>query len=133
MLAVLIHLATRGAASAAVGLSRLARGLVTLRDLRGGAPVRVVVNRMRPTLGWAEREIAGMVEGFARVGGLHFWPDDQAAADRALVSGRSIPESGDSPLARAVAELASALLPESAEPAGRRRATVPRRVRAGRG
>ena len=31
-----------------VGLSRLARGLVELRDRTRGAPVRVVVNRMRP-------------------------------------------------------------------------------------
>ena len=61
-----------------VGLSRLARGLVELRDRTGGAPVRVVVNRMRPTLGWSEREIAGMVEGFSRVLGLHFLPDDRA-------------------------------------------------------
>ena len=38
-----------------VGLSRLARGLVELRDAPAGAPVRVVVNRMRPTLGWSEQ------------------------------------------------------------------------------
>ena len=31
-----------------VGLSRLARGLVELREVTAGAPVRVVVNRMRP-------------------------------------------------------------------------------------
>ena len=37
-----------------VGLSRLARGLVELRERTAGAPVRVVVNRMRPTLGWSE-------------------------------------------------------------------------------
>ena len=78
-----------------VGLSRLARGLVELRDRTGGAPVRVVVNRMRPTLGWSEREIAGMVEGFSRVLGLHFLPDDRAAADRALVAGRALGEVGD--------------------------------------
>ena len=97
-----------------VGLSRLARGLVELRDVTGARPVHVVVNRMRSTLGWSEREIAGMVAGFARVAGLHFLPDDQAAVDRALVAGRTLAEVGDSPLSRAVARLADALLPEGA-------------------
>ncbi len=101
-----------------VGLSRLARGLVELREVTGGRPVRVVVNRNRSTLGWSEREVAGMVEGFARVSGLHFLPDDQAAVDRAVVAGRELREGGDSPLVRAVAGLADAVLPASA-PAGR--------------
>ena len=52
-----------------VGLSRLARGLVDLREVVAGAPVRVVVNRMRPSLGWSEKDVAGMVEGFARLVG----------------------------------------------------------------
>ncbi|KRF07824.1 hypothetical protein ASG88_03200 [Nocardioides sp. Soil777] len=110
-----------------VGLSRLARGLVELRDRTGGAPVRVVVNRMRPTLGWSEREIAGMVEGFSRVLGLHFLPDDRAAADRALVSGRALVEAGDTALLRGYGAVADATFPASAPPvvggrrAGRRR------------
>lgn len=94
-----------------VGLARLGRALVDLRDLTGGRPVQVVVNRMRPTLGWSEREIAGMVSGFARVAGLHFLPDDQPAADRALVSGRTLVEVGDSPLGRALGRLTDALAP----------------------
>lgn len=97
-----------------VGLSRLARGLVGLRDLTGGAPVRVVVNRMRPTLGWSEKDIAGMVEGFTRLAGLHFLPEDRTAVDRALVAGRTVVESGDSALGRAIAEMADALQPDSA-------------------
>ena len=112
-----------------VGLSRLARGLVELRDLTGGAAVRVVVNRMRPTLGWSEKDIAGMVEGFTRLTGLHFLPDDRAAVDRALVAGRTVVESGDSALGRAIGEIADELLPESAVvgPAGRlRRRTASR-------
>ena len=64
---------------------------------------------MRATLGWSERDIAGMVGGFARVSGLHFLPEDQASVDRALVSGRTLVEVGDSPLGRAVARLADAL------------------------
>ncbi|MCW2792437.1 MAG: hypothetical protein JWO76_1535 [Nocardioides sp.] len=97
-----------------VGLSRLARALVELRDLTGGAPVRVVVNRMRATLGWSEKDIAGMVSGFARLDGLHFLPDDRATLDRALVAGRTLPEVGDSPLGRAVAGVVDALVGQAA-------------------
>jgi MinD-like ATPase involved in chromosome partitioning or flagellar assembly len=106
-----------------VGLSRLARGLVELRDLTGGAPVRVVVNRMRPTLGWSDKDIAGMVEGFTRLTGLHFLPDDRAAVDHALVAGRTVIEAGDSALGRAISGIADELLPESAPvaPSGRLR------------
>ncbi|HXH81256.1 hypothetical protein [Nocardioides sp.] len=105
-----------------VGLSRLARGLVDLREATGGVPVRVVVNRMRSTLGWSEREIAGMVEGFARVSGLHFLPDDQTAADRALVVGASLFEGGETALVRALGGVVDAVFPASAskEPARRR-------------
>ena len=96
-----------------VGLSRLARGLVELRDRTGGAAVRVVVNRMRGSLGWSEKEIAGMVEGFARVSGLHFLPEDRVATDRALVSGRPLVEVGESALTRALAGLTDAVFPDS--------------------
>jgi len=94
-----------------VGLSRLARALVDLREVTAGTPVRVVVNRMRPTLGWSEKDIAGMVGGFTRLSGLHFLPDDRAAVDRALVTGRTLVESGDSPLTRGIAALVDALAP----------------------
>ena len=83
--------------------------LVDLRDVVGADPVRVVINRMRPTLGWSEKEIAGMVAGFARLSGLHFLPDDRAGVDRALVSGRTLVESGESALTRAVAALVDVL------------------------
>jgi MinD-like ATPase involved in chromosome partitioning or flagellar assembly len=92
-----------------VGLSRLARALVDVREHTGAVPVRVVVNRMRPSLGWSEKDIAGMVGGFARLSGLHFLPDDRPAVDRALVTGRTLVESGDSPLLRAISSLADAL------------------------
>lgn len=94
-----------------VGLSRLARSLVDLRDRWGTTPARIVVNRMRATLGWSEREIVAMVSGFARPAAIHFLPDDQAAVDRALVAGRSLLETGDSELTRAVARLADDLVP----------------------
>lgn len=92
-----------------VGLSRLARGLADLRELHPATPLRVVVNRMRPSLGWTEKEVAGMVAGFARPSGLHFLPDDQATVDRALVAGRTVPELGDSAIGRALDAVAGAV------------------------
>jgi hypothetical protein len=88
-----------------VGLARLARGLVELREVVPGVRPRVVVNRTRASLGWSDKEIHGMVEGFVAPVGMHFLPEDRAAADRALMSGRSLAECGDSPLRTAVAEL----------------------------
>lgn len=111
-----------------VGLSRLARGLAELRDLTGGAPLRVVVNRMRPTLGWREVDIAGMVAGLARLSGLHFLPEDRTSVDKALVAGRTLIEAGSSPLPRAVAQLVDGLLPPArlAGPGPRTRPTTRR-------
>lgn len=105
-----------------VGLARLARGLVDLREHVAGVPVRVVVNRMRGSIGWSEKEIAGMVEGFSRVAGMHFLPEDRQALDKAIVSGRPLAEVGDSSLVQGVAALADAVFPGSvAAPSGRRR------------
>jgi MinD-like ATPase involved in chromosome partitioning or flagellar assembly len=94
-----------------VGLSRLARGLVELQEIAGGLPVRVVVNRMRATLGWRESDIVGMIEGYVRPVAVHFLPEDRPTLDRSTVTGRSLREVGDSPLRAAVAELASAMWP----------------------
>ena len=115
-----------------VGLSRLARGLVDLQEVVDGAPVRVVVNRMRPSLGWSEKDVAGMVEGFARLVDLHFLPDDRPTVDRALVGGRTLVEVGESPIGRAVSDLVDALAPETAVAQARtargyRRSSRPRR------
>lgn len=113
-----------------VGLARLARGLVDLRELSGAAPVRVVVNRMRASIGWSEKEIAGMVEGFARVAGLHFLPEDRAGLDRALLAGLPVGGVPASPLGQGVAALVDALVPGSvAGPEGRRKRGVRRRTR----
>jgi MinD-like ATPase involved in chromosome partitioning or flagellar assembly len=118
-----------------VGLTRLARGLVDLRERAPAAPVRVVVNRMRPSIGWSEKEIAGMVEGFSRVAGLHFLPEDRAGLDRAIVSGRPVADLGASPLVHALAALTDAAFPSHARggaagPSARTRLGR-RRVRAG--
>jgi MinD-like ATPase involved in chromosome partitioning or flagellar assembly len=91
------------------GLARLARTLVELRD-RTGAPVTVVVNRMRDSLGWSRRDIVGMVEGYIRPAGVHFLPEDRPTTDKALVSGKAVVELGDSPLRRAIAEVHAAVM-----------------------
>jgi MinD-like ATPase involved in chromosome partitioning or flagellar assembly len=91
------------------GLARLARTLVELRDSTA-APITVVVNRMRDSLGWSRRDIVGMVEGYVRATGVHFLPEDRSTTDRAQVSGRSVVELGDSALRRAVSEVHTAVL-----------------------
>ncbi|MCD6640022.1 MAG: hypothetical protein LT071_08930 [Nocardioides sp.] len=104
-----------------IGLARLARGLVELSERLPDATVRVVVNRMRGTIGWSEREVARMVEGFARVAGLHFLPEDRAGQDRALVSGRPAVDLGESAWTAGIAALADTLLPDSVVSLRRRR------------
>ncbi|MFC6694864.1 AAA family ATPase [Nocardioides daphniae] len=103
-----------------VGLARLARGLVQLREGWSDTPVRVVVNRMRPSLGWSRADVAAMVEGFASVSSLHFLPDDRQAVDRALVAARSVAHEEGSALAGGVRELVDALHPDTyrAQPRG---------------
>jgi MinD-like ATPase involved in chromosome partitioning or flagellar assembly len=99
-----------------VSLTRLARALPEVVERRAGRRMHVVVNRMRPTLGWSEKEVRYLVEGVAPGAEVTFLPDDRAAVDKALVSGRPITESGDSPLRRAMAGLAEGLL-AATEPA----------------
>lgn len=92
-----------------VGLARLARAVAEAHELLPAPVVRVVVNRMRPTLGWRESDVVAMLAGFGHNVGVHFLPDDQPAVDRALVAGRTLVESGESPLTRAVAGLVDAM------------------------
>ncbi|GAB2986285.1 AAA family ATPase [Nocardioides montaniterrae] len=96
-----------------VGLARLARALRDLDDHLDQAVadrprVRVVVNRMRPTLGWREADVTSMLAGFGAQD-VRFLPDDPAAVDKALVAGRSLVESGESPLTRAHSSLLDAM------------------------
>ena len=110
-----------------VGLSRLARGLVELRDL----------DRRRAGAGRGEPDAAHprlVREGHRGHGrGVHpahrrctSCPRTGPAVDKALVAGRTVVEVGDSALGSAVAEIVDALAPgTAASPTGRR----PRRVR----
>lgn len=111
-----------------VGLSRLARAVGELRELGIGARVQVVVNRMRPSLGWSEREVHDLVAGFVHGADVHFLPEDRASVDRALVSGRTLVESApDGPISRALAVVADAVVGPA--PAGSRRPRVGGRAR----
>ena len=93
-----------------VGLQRAARGLVELAEVRPTGAEVVAVNRMRSTLGWDRRDVVGLLERVAPRARIAFLPDDPRAADRALVSGRTLVESGDSELRRAFAGLATEAL-----------------------
>lgn len=100
-----------------VGLARLARGLTELTELAPRVVPRVVLNRMRSTLGWSEKEIIGLVSGFGPIQSLHVLPEDRRAVDAALVSGTFVTQG---PLAKAISTLVDVLAPESALPANRR-------------
>ncbi|MXG90529.1 AAA family ATPase [Nocardioides flavescens] len=105
-----------------VGLSRLARAAVELGELHPHTPVRVVVNRMRTSIGWSERDVTQMISGFADPAGLHFLPEDQAVVDRALVTGRSLVDTApDSALVAGVRTLAHELVGAVGEPPRRGR------------
>lgn len=95
-----------------VGLTRLVRSLLEVREAVPAARLRVVVNRMRATLGWREIDVRGMLEGFGTGHAIDLLPEDQAAVDRALVDGRSLAETGDGPLRRAIGRLADAVVGE---------------------
>jgi MinD-like ATPase involved in chromosome partitioning or flagellar assembly len=112
-----------------VGLTRLARGLRELLDTRPEGRVTVVVNRMRPGLGWSESEVAGLVGRITPGVTVCFLPDDRAAADRALVAGRTLVEVGDSALRRAITGLTGAVLGADGSAARRRAGRRPGRRR----
>ena len=92
-----------------VGLTRLARLLVDCRQVRPEGPSHVVVNKMRPGLGWRESEIADMVSRVCPEARVHFLPFDLEGADRAMQEGRSPVELGSSRLAVGLLRLCSAV------------------------
>lgn len=104
-----------------VGLARLARGLAEVAERWPELPTVVAVNRVRPSLGWAEQDVRGMVEGFHRRARVRFVPEDRDTGDRALMAGRSAVELGDSPLRRAVRAVTDTLAGAVPAPAPARR------------
>ena len=112
-----------------VGLQRAARALGELAELRPAGADVVVVNRMRPTLGWDRRDVLGLLQRVAPSARLSVLPDDVGAADRALVAGRTLVEAGDSDLRRAVAALATDVLTGLGYPTAPAARRVRRRLR----
>jgi Flp pilus assembly CpaE family ATPase len=96
-----------------IGLQRLVRGLAGLRDTEVAAPIWVVLNKVRRGVvaGDPAVELTAALERFAGRSPAALLPLDQQAVDAALAAGRMLGESRPaSPLRRAVAELAAALV-----------------------
>jgi Flp pilus assembly CpaE family ATPase len=94
-----------------IGLGRLTRGVVDLREAVPGVDVEIIVNRMRPSLGWSQEEVQETVARFTGVDTIRFLPEDRSACDRALVEGRTLAEvAPDSALRSELGRLAADLL-----------------------
>lgn len=96
-----------------VGLGRLFRCIADLAVQVPPASLSVVVNRVRPSLGWTKDEVAATVRRTSQLEVQAFLPDDPAACDRALVHGQSLLECAPgSKLAKSLRRLAHSLAPE---------------------
>lgn len=101
-----------------VALQRFVRGLQELGTVPSGEPVPVV-NRVRSGAVGSrpQSRIADSLLRFAGLASVRFVPDDATAVDAALLAGRSVVEHApDSPVRRAVADLATGLLPWTVAP-----------------
>ena len=87
-----------------VGLSRLTRCLVGVSD-QTSAPIHVVVNRMRDSLGWQRRDVLDLIYTYAAPASVTFVPMDLSGVDRSVVAGRSLVEAGKSPVVKALEPL----------------------------
>ncbi|WP_374970124.1 CpaE family protein [Terrabacter sp. BE26] len=117
-----------------VALQRFVRGLQELGTVPSGEPV-AVVNRVRASAVGSrpESRIADSLQRFAGLGSVRFVPDDPATLDAALLAGRSLVEHApESPVHRAVADLATGLLPWTARADCRQRREQRRRGLRGR-
>lgn len=93
-----------------IGLGRLVRAVSELSSLVPMAAVEVVVNRMRSSLGWSASDITAMLRRTTSAQSLTVLPDDQRAADRCIVLGKTLAEcAADSKLRAAVRALSGQL------------------------
>jgi MinD-like ATPase involved in chromosome partitioning or flagellar assembly len=93
-----------------VGLSRLVRAAHELASVVPEARPWVVVNRVRPTLGWSTEEMTATLTQAVGRTRLVYLPEDQAAVDRSLVHGTTLIDTApDARLTRAVRELVGEL------------------------
>ncbi len=110
-----------------VGMQRLVRGLVQLREAAPGSLPRVVVNRVRRAAVGAdpEAQLAEALDRYAGVRDAMFVPEDRDAFDAALLQARPLREvSPDSRARQALAAVAAGLV---GRPAPRRRRGLLRR------
>ncbi len=106
-----------------VGLQRLVRGLVELREALPEVTPRVVVNRLRDSAvpAGAEKQVRAALARFAGITDLTFVPYDVIGLDQAVAVGRTLAESApDSPVRLALKALASELVGVRRAPARRR-------------
>jgi MinD-like ATPase involved in chromosome partitioning or flagellar assembly len=102
-----------------VGLGRLLRAVADLRVLAPDVRPRVVVNRMRASLGWSGDEVAAMVRRTCQLELEAFLPDDPAACDRAMVQGQTLLECAPgAKLTKALDRLATSVADALAIPRG---------------
>lgn len=107
-----------------IGMQRLVRGLAELRSAEIDTPSWVVLNRVRRAVlpGSPETELNTALKRFAGRTPAALLPQDLEAADRAVLAGKSLAEvSPNSPLRRAILELASAVSGVAVPERGRRR------------
>jgi Flp pilus assembly CpaE family ATPase len=94
-----------------VGLSRLVRAILEIRDLHPHVSTVIAINQMRGSVGWSERDIASTLLRLTGQQPDVFLPLDQAGVDLASLSGRSPQEmQPSSALARSFELLAGAAL-----------------------
>jgi MinD-like ATPase involved in chromosome partitioning or flagellar assembly len=117
------QIVTVGAADP-LGLSRLARGVLDLREVVPAGDIAIAINRVRPGLGWTHDEIGETVHRFTGLWPVGYLPEDRAAVDKTWLGGRSLVETApDSSLRRAMTDLAADVgrLPAPRKRRGRRR------------
>ncbi len=113
-----------------VGLSRLVRAAAELHDVRPAGADRVVLNRVRSSLGWTSAELVALVADAVPGRPVHLLPDDRTSVDRALREGALLTEVGTGALRRALVEVVDQLHTRAGgpdEPVSRRTAARARR------
>jgi Flp pilus assembly CpaE family ATPase len=107
-----------------IGMQRLIRGLAELGDTEVGAPLWIVLNRVRGGVvpGDTTVELTAALERFAGRSPAALLPADPRSLDAALATGQLLSESNPgSPYRRAVVGLAAGLAGVPATPSRRRR------------
>ena len=94
-----------------VGLARLVRAVHDLAAMLPGREPVIVINMMRSTLGWAERDVRATVARLTGIEPAVHLPLDQSGLDLAAVSGQTPREAApSSPFVARIEVLASQVL-----------------------